>query len=86
MHEGLMRTTIEISDDTLRKLRELAARRGEKGYSRIVEEALGEYLASQTPEAADERWARLRELEGAWGEEEAERVRERIRESRTQWR
>lgn len=41
-----MRTTIEISDDTLRKLRELAARRGEKGYSRIVEEALGEYLAA----------------------------------------
>jgi predicted transcriptional regulator len=81
-----MRTTIEISDDTLRKLRELAARRGEKGYSRIIEEALGAYLASRLDESADERWSRLESLEGAWGAEEAERVRERIRETRKLWR
>ena len=81
-----MRTTIEISDDTLRKLRELAARRGEKGYSRIIEEALDAYLASRIGESPDERWSRLESLEGAWGDEEAERVRERIRESRTRWR
>lgn len=85
MHDSTMRTTIEISEDTLRKLRELAARRGERGYSRIVEEALSVYLEGVV-ESADERWNRLREIEGAWGDEEAERVRERIRESRELWR
>ncbi|HMO95079.1 MAG TPA: ribbon-helix-helix protein, CopG family [Tepidiformaceae bacterium] len=41
-----MRTTIELSDDTLRALRELAARRGEKGYSKIIAEALEAYFAA----------------------------------------
>lgn len=86
MDDRIMRTTIEIDDRKLRMLRELAARRGEKGYSRLIDEALEAYLTAHTPESPDERWSRLRELEGAWGEEEAERVRERIRESRTRWR
>ncbi len=81
-----MRTTIEIDDRKLRMLRELAARRGEKGYSRLIDEALEVFLAAHLVESSEERWNRLRELEGAWGEEEAERVRERIGESRARWR
>lgn len=41
-----MRTTIEIADDKLWRLREIAARRGEKGYSKIIDEALEAYFAA----------------------------------------
>ena len=88
MHDELMRTTIEISDDTLRKLRELAARRGEKGYSRIIEEALGDYFGASRPDAGDSRTReeRIRALEGSISEEEAEEWKAKIRESRRHWR
>jgi metal-responsive CopG/Arc/MetJ family transcriptional regulator len=39
-----MRTTIEIPDTQRAKLMELAARRGEKGFSKLVQEALARYL------------------------------------------
>ena len=39
-----MRTTVEIDDVYRAKLLELAARRGEKGFSRIIDEALHNYL------------------------------------------
>ena len=83
-----MRTTIEISDDTLRKLREFAARRGEKGYSRIIEEALGAYFGGSQGEPAGSRTReeRLRALAGNISDEEAEEMKERIRESRRRWR
>lgn len=83
-----MRTTIEISDDTLRKLRELAARRGEKGYSRIIEEALGAYFGGGLGGLAGSRTReeRLLALEGSISDEEAEEMKERIRESRRRWR
>lgn len=43
-----MRTTIEI-DDTIRgRLLELAAARGQKGFSAIVHEALVRYLAAES--------------------------------------
>ncbi|MCZ7578838.1 MAG: ribbon-helix-helix protein, CopG family [Dehalococcoidia bacterium] len=83
-----MRTTIEISDDTLRKLRELAARRGEKGYSRIIEEALGitSEPAGQMQGDSRTREERIRALEGSISEEEAEEWKAKIRESRRHWR
>ncbi len=69
-----MRTTIEISDDTLRTLRELAARRGEKGYSRIIEEGAWGLLRATSPEPRRQPHARgaIRALEGSISEEEAE--------------
>jgi len=72
-----MRTTIEIGDDTLRKLREPAARRGEKGYSRIVEEALGAYFGGRPGGPGDNRTREesLRALEGSISDEEAEELR-----------
>ncbi len=39
-----VRTTIEISDENRSKLLELAARRGEKGFSHLVDEAVTRYL------------------------------------------
>jgi len=93
MDDGRMRTTIEIDDTKLRKLRELAARRGERGYSRLIDEALEGYLAEHgsgadhwSDAAKEARIARLLALEGSIGEEEAEAWKARIRESRRQWR
>lgn len=40
-----MRTTVEVSDEHRAKLLELAAKRGEKGFSRLVQEAIDAYLA-----------------------------------------
>ena len=42
-----MRTTIELTDEQRAELLRLAARRGIKGFSPIVQEALDEYLTHQ---------------------------------------
>ncbi|MDZ4696246.1 MAG: hypothetical protein SGI86_13955 [Deltaproteobacteria bacterium] len=42
-----MRTTIELADGQRTRLVELAARRGEKGFSRIIQEALEDFLRRQ---------------------------------------
>ena len=42
-----MRTTIEIRDEHRAKLLEMAARRGEKGFSSIVSEAIELILQAQ---------------------------------------
>jgi predicted transcriptional regulator len=39
-----MRTTIEFPDEQRAKLLELAAGRGEKEFSRLIQEALSRYL------------------------------------------
>lgn len=46
-----MRTTVDISDEHRARLLELAARRGEKGFSSLVRDALDAFL---TREAAQE--------------------------------
>jgi metal-responsive CopG/Arc/MetJ family transcriptional regulator len=45
-----MRTTIEISDRHRGILLAMAARKGLRGYSEIIEEALEQYIASQIDE------------------------------------
>jgi predicted transcriptional regulator len=81
-----MRTTVEIEDALLHRLRDLAVKRGERGFSRIVNEALKDYFTTEGIETAEERRRKLRELFGAWDDETADAVRRRIEESRTQWR
>ncbi len=61
-----MRTTVELSDQTYRALREEAIRRGVRGFSPIVEDALVAYLAN-----APERQrlaAAIAAAEGAWSD------------------
>ena len=82
MYHRSMRTTIEIADDKLIKLKKLAAERGERGYSGLVDEALEQYLARVALESPDERRAALKRLYGAWDDATAKEVRERIAESR----
>jgi metal-responsive CopG/Arc/MetJ family transcriptional regulator len=79
-----MRTTIEIRDDLRARLVGLAAARGEKGYSKIVEEALEHYLRDE--DRRDERLAQLLALRGAVSDEDAGAVRDEIARLRSGWR
>jgi metal-responsive CopG/Arc/MetJ family transcriptional regulator len=79
-----MRTTVEIRDDLRARLVGLAAARGEKGYSRIVEEALERYLREE--DRSDERLSELLALRGAVSDEDAATVRAEIARLRSGWR
>lgn len=86
MYDRGMRTTIEIEDTKLRRLRELAARRGEKGFSRLIDEALDRYLSDHNGGIEEERMAKLLALAGVWSDTDADAVRTRIADSRKRWR
>lgn len=79
-----MRTTIEIDDEHRAKLLEIAARRGLKGFSQVVAEAIETYLASQ--EDAAQRRERLLKLRGSLSPAEAEDLRRRVHKVRKFWR
>jgi hypothetical protein len=79
-----MRTTIEISPEHRARLMELAARRGEKGFSKLVGQALDAYLKSQSGE--EEKRQRALMLKGALDRREAERLRGATRKIRESWR
>jgi tRNA(fMet)-specific endonuclease VapC len=42
-----MRTTIELKDESRAKLLAIAARRGEKGFSRLIDEAVEQYVPAR---------------------------------------
>lgn len=86
MHDRVMRTTIEIDDAKLVKLKKMAAERGERGFSVLIDEALEGYLEAAAKESIGERRRKLEALYGAWDDDTAEAVRERINESRRHWR
>lgn len=79
-----MRTTLEIRDEHRGKLLEIAAQRGEKGFSRIVDEALTAFLARREARADLVRSAV--EAIGALGEDEAGRIEREAAELRRSWR
>lgn len=79
-----MRTTIELPNALRAKLLELAARRGEKGFSNLVREAVEGYLARL--EARDEPRRAALEALGSVGEAEAERLSESVHRLRDRWR
>ncbi len=81
-----MRTTIELDEGQLSKLRTLAAQRGEKGYSRIISEALARYFVELSDEELEERRRVVAQLRGSLSDEEAEEARRIIRELRENWR
>jgi predicted nuclease of restriction endonuclease-like RecB superfamily len=78
-----MRTTIELKEEHRALLHMIAARRGWRGFSRVVEEAIEFYLEHHA-EAEKARRALL-DRRGAWSEKEADRVRAAIRELRRRW-
>jgi predicted transcriptional regulator len=79
-----MRTTIELRDDLRARLLEMAARRGEKGFSSLVGEAVEMYLEAQR-ELDKARQLALK-ARGSLGEGEAEKLRAAAARVRAEWR
>ncbi|RME27897.1 MAG: ribbon-helix-helix protein, CopG family [Deltaproteobacteria bacterium] len=79
-----MRTTIEIPDDQRAKLMEIAARRGLKGFSRIVQEAIEKYL--EDDQSREERIAEALSVLGSLSDDQADLLEESIRRLRENWR
>jgi predicted transcriptional regulator len=79
-----MRTTIDLKDDLRARLLQIAARRGEKGFSKLIEEAVEAYLARSL---ADEQLrAKALALKGALGKKEADRLHAAVADARERWR
>ncbi|MDA2934192.1 hypothetical protein MYX82_07595 [Acidobacteria bacterium AH-259-D05] len=73
-----------MKDEHRAKLLELAARRGEKGFSRIVSEAIEKYLKEEVEGVELRRRAIL--TRGRLKVKEAESLRAATRELRHSWR
>jgi len=84
MYNGLMRTTIELKPEHRAKLLELAARRGEKGFSSVIAEAIETYLGDRAKKEITRR--RALKLRGALSKQEGERLRRDIKAVREFWR
>ncbi len=81
-----MRTTVELTPENHTALRELAARRGEKGYSRIVNDAIDRYVHADTQERRARAIAALESSQGIISDEEGEELQANIRKWRESWR
>ncbi len=77
-----MRTTIEISDKHRSALLSIAAQKGLRGYSKIIEDAIEQYITDQAKltEIKDNVLA----MKGNWGKE-AEEIKTGIKELRKNW-
>lgn len=79
-----MRTTIDLPNDRRARLMALAARRGMRGYSDIVREAIDRYLEEE--ERKEAALPEILSLAGSLSEEEARDARKRIDETWQRWR
>lgn len=79
-----MRTTVEIKAEHRARLLQLAARRGEKGFSRIIAEAIEAYLAELDSLELVRR--RALTLCGRLSKKEADRLRSDTAKIRQSWR
>jgi metal-responsive CopG/Arc/MetJ family transcriptional regulator len=79
-----MRTTIEIPDEQRARLLEIAGTRGEKGYSRLVREAIDLYLRERRRKEGMVKAALA--TRGALQDDEADEFEARIRQIRVNWR
>lgn len=83
-HTFGMRTTVELSDAVRARLLELAARRGERGFSALVEEAVERYLEDEDRRHLQAEQAKA--VIGCLSEAEAEQLEMSIRILRERWR
>jgi Arc/MetJ family transcription regulator len=79
-----MRTTIELTDDQRAELLRLAARKGMKGFSQIVQDAVDQYLRLEA--GKENAIGAALSLEGCLVGEEAAKFEERVRSVRELWR
>ena len=78
-----MRTTIEISDNHRSILLSLAAQKGLRGYSNIIQEALDFYITHQTRAAEAKR--DILKMQGSWKKQETKEIRFKLAELRGNW-
>ena len=79
-----MRTTIELPDELRAKLLAMAARRGEKGFSGLIQAAVARYLEEEELRQSVVR--RALSAIGSLDDDEAERLRESVRQFGSSWR
>jgi hypothetical protein len=79
-----MRTTVEIKPEHRSALLALAARRGHKGFSIVLEEAIENYLRGDTER--QKRKQELLSLAGCLSDDEAAELRKTARSLRESWR
>ena len=79
-----MRTTIELTDSQRARLLDLAARRGLKGFSNLVQEALDRYLEEQA--SRKDQVATALAVLGTLRSDEAEALETSVRRARRSWR
>ena len=84
MYNRIVRTTIEIKPEHRAKLLELAARRGEKGFSSVIAEAVNAYLAGSTEQERSRK--RALRLRGTLARDEARRLQQSSETLRGFWR
>lgn len=77
-----MRTNVDLPSKHLTALRTLAAQRGLRGFSRLVTEAVEEYLAKRRGEDEEGRLKAVRKLRGSISDAEAKYLRQVVRENR----
>ena len=78
-----MRTTIEISDKHRSILLSLAAQKGLRGYSSIIQEALDYYVEHQIKVTSVKR--DILKMKGSWKAEETKETRSKLAELRKNW-
>ena len=79
-----MRTTIELTDEQRARLLEISGKRGEKGFSHLVREAVDRYLKEESTRS--ERIVAARSVLGSFSDEEAETMKDFVRALRSSWR
>jgi hypothetical protein len=77
-----MRTTVEITEEQHRALSALAQRRGVRGFSLLVQEALASYLQDVSADEVE----LLLGLEGMLSEDDEHELRARVDSVRSAWR
>ena len=78
-----MRTTIELSNDHRSSLHSLAARRGLRGYSKLIQEAVDLYIQEMTAKKVNAK--HLLRMRGTWNKEDARKFQEKLRGIRRNW-
>ena len=79
-----MRTTIELTEDQRAELLRLAAQRGMKGFSQLVQEAVNSYLDAQSSRTSLIEAALA--LKGVLKSNAADEFEERTKTIRENWR
>jgi predicted ATP-dependent protease len=79
-----MRTTIELKPEHRSRLIAIAAQRGEKGFSSVLNEAVESYLSEEAERAA--RRQRALQLRGIMKHKEAAELQKNAAALRASWR